>query len=505
MLENVPLYFIIFTAMPLNLNQSTHRWRLGRSIAVGLGAIVAVNLVATLVFRASLAHLEETAYWVNHTNRVKTELESLEKRLLQAETSQRGFIYTNDTSFLRTYERAVEAVPQDIADLRELLQTTPQQFDRLNEIESLVERKLDELAQTIELKQANREQELKALALSGLGQTIMQDFRTQIDEMMAFEMELLEHRRRASENAKQWANLTIYGSAIAIVLVAVAIYLFVRRRVVLPIQETAISIEASSTQIASTVQEQERIASEQAAAVNQTTTSVDELGSSSQQAAQQVEDTSNYAKRVLDLASAGNESVEQTRTGISTLQENVSRVAHQIMELNAQATEIGSISRWVGDLANQTNMLALNAAVEAVRAGERGKGFGVVAGEIRKLADRSNTSSQKINALVGDIQTAISTAIQMAEQGTDAVKNSVKITERTADTFARVTDSVNSVADNSQQVSINIRQQNLAIQQIVTAMNSLNQGASETASGIAQTRTSTRQLSETAKFLRDLV
>ncbi len=494
-----------FTAMSLNSTQSPHRWRLGRSISVGLGAIVAVNFVAALVFRASLAHLDETAYWVNHTNRVRTELESLEKLLLQAETSQRGFLYADDASFLRLYERAVDAVPQDIADLKELLKNNPQQRDRLNDVERLVEEKLKELDETIAVKEANREQELKALVRSGLGQTLMNDFRAKMDEMLGKERELLDRRQQASQRAKVLANWAIYGSAIAILIVSILIYLFVSKQVILPIQQMAISIDASSTQIASTVQEQERIASDQAAAVNQTTTSVDELGSSSQQAAQQVEDTSNYAQQVLELASAGNTSVEQTRTGIATLQENVGRVAHQIMELNAQAAEIGSISRWVGDLANQTNMLALNAAVEAVRAGASGKGFGVVAGEIRKLADQSNTSSQKINDLVRDIQQAISTTTQMAEQGTHAVENSVRVTEQTADTFARVTDSVNSVADNSQQVSINIRQQNLAIQQIVTAMNSLNQGANETASGIAQTRTSTRQLSETAKFLRDLV
>ncbi|MGD1717232.1 methyl-accepting chemotaxis protein [Dapis sp. BLCC M172] len=93
-------------------------------------------------------------------------------------------------------------------------------------------------------------------------------------------------------------------------------------------------------------------------------------------------------------------------------------MAQQITRLSEQTNQIGNISQLVGDLANQTNMLALNAAVEAVRAGEHGKGFGVVASEIRKLADESRKSAEKIYTLVADIQTSINSTVLATEAGT---------------------------------------------------------------------------------------
>jgi methyl-accepting chemotaxis protein len=264
-------------------------------------------------------------------------------------------------------------------------------------------------------------------------------------------------------------------------------------------------IVSSSTEIAATIEEQERIAVQQAASVNQTTTTMDELGASSRQSAMQAESALENASHVLNMAGEGSKVVQKTQQGMLTLTEKVGAIAEQVLHLSQQTNQIGNITNLVSDLANQTNMLAINATVEAVRAGEQGKGFGVVAREIRRLADQSKKSADQINDLVNDIQNAINKTVMVTDEGKNTVDNSLKLTESTAETFNNVANAINSVVVSSQQFSLNTKQQAIAIQQVVDVMNALNKGAAETASGITQSRIGTQQLNKAALNLKSLV
>lgn len=264
------------------------------------------------------------------------------------------------------------------------------------------------------------------------------------------------------------------------------------------------SLASSSNQIVSAVEEQERISNQQAASVNETTSTVEELNSSSRQSAEQAETASQAAQKVLELAQSGNQAVDESLASMGDVKTKVGAIADQIVQLNEKTGQIGSISQLVSDLANQTNMLALNAAVEAVRAGEHGKGFSVVAAEIRKLADQSKQSADRINVLVRDIQQSITQTVKVTEEGTSTVDSTMGITKNTAEAFAGVSEAINNVVLNNQQIFLNIRQQASAIQQIADAMNSLNQGAKETVKGLSQTRIGTQMLNGATKNLQEL-
>lgn len=298
----------------------------------------------------------------------------------------------------------------------------------------------------------------------------------------------LEKSEEDIRNIAQWIILAMITGPAAALIFGIYFSITIAKPLGAKIASIVDTIVSASTEIAATVEQHERTATEQATSVNQTTTTMDELSAASQQSAQQAETAASSARQVLTLVDGDGQ--EYLVNG-SSLKEKVGQISTQILQLSEQTSQIGTISSFVSDLANQTNMLALNAAVEAVRAGEHGKGFGVVAAEIRKLAEQSKKAAENISALVSGIQSATNTTVMVTDEGTKSVANIVT--------------AVKSISANSQQISLTAKQQAIAIQQVVDAMNIINQGVTQTASGITQTKTETHRLGEAAQKLKTVV
>ena len=324
------------------------------------------------------------------------------------------------------------------------------------------------------------------------------------------------YKRKQADNAYQTAQNDISKTQVSVllgmtvgpltaILLGIALSIAIAKPLDKALKGIINMIVSSSTEIAATIEQQERIAVQQAASVNQTTTTMDELGASSRQSAMQAESALENASHVLNMAAEGSKVVQKTQQGMLTLTEKVGGIAEQVLHLSQQTNQIANITNLVSDLANQTNMLAINATVEAVRAGEQGKGFGVVAREIRRLADQSQQSAAEINDLINDIQNAINKTVMVTDEGNTTLDNSLKLTEGTAETFNHVANAINSVVVSSQQIYLNTKQQALAIEQVVDAMNALNKGAAEAASGITQSRIGTQKLNQAALNLRYVV
>ncbi|ERT03782.1 methyl-accepting chemotaxis (MCP) signaling domain protein, partial [Lyngbya aestuarii BL J] len=152
----------------------------------------------------------------------------------------------------------------------------------------------------------------------------------------------------------------------AAVVVASPIGYFFSQSITNTLKKTLQVVSESSIEIAAATEQQERTANQQASAVNETTTTMNELSTSSKSTAEQAESSVMDAKQALNLTENGSQAVEKTLEGMANLREKVDAIAQQIIRLSEQTNQIGTISKLVSDLANQTNMLALNAAVEAV-------------------------------------------------------------------------------------------------------------------------------------------
>ncbi len=276
------------------------------------------------------------------------------------------------------------------------------------------------------------------------------------------------------------------------------------RGIINPIISSINQIANSSSQIATTIEEQERITAQQSAAVNQTTTTIDELGSSSRQSAEQAKLAANNAIEVAHISEDNKKLVQKTLAGISALQSTVEEISNKMTGLDEQMNQISIITNLVTDLANQTNMLALNASIEAVRAGEYGKGFAVVAGEIRKLADQSKNSATQINHLITETQKSLQTTVSVTKAGKQNAVEGIELSQQTAMALEKLFNGINHVMMINQEIALTSQQQATAVEQLVTAMNQINQGTQQSVLGIRETRATVQQLNQVAVNLQNL-
>ncbi|MDX2098854.1 MAG: CHASE3 domain-containing protein, partial [Leptolyngbyaceae cyanobacterium bins.59] len=152
-------------------------YRLSRIVPAGFGAILLLMVGIGVATRFSVARLVETVSWVSHTNEVKADINQLEKIVVNAETGQRGFLYTGKENFLEPYLGSLKIYQQELDQLRRLVADNPEQVRRLEELEVLIQRKFNDLAETIALKRAGKEKELRTHVLSGQGKQAMDNIR----------------------------------------------------------------------------------------------------------------------------------------------------------------------------------------------------------------------------------------------------------------------------------------------------------------------------------------
>lgn len=417
----------------------------------------------------------------------------------------RGYLINKNNDFLTDFYTGAELALQSADNVAPTVKD-PEQRIRLQRMRGLVKQYYEGCNEDI-VRLVLQNQTATAIAVFNTDKykNLVNEFLKVNREFRETELNLVNQKTKITKEALSFLVSTLVVGSVLLVLFGAGIAWLISSGIVATIDRAISSIASSSTEIAATVEEQERMASQQAASVNQTTTTMDELGASSRATSQEIETAASQAMQALSLAGLGTKAVEETLKAMATLKTKVEDLQGQIMQLSEQTDRIGNISTLVSDLANQTNMLALNAAVEAVRAGEHGKGFGVVASEIRKLADRSKKSGTQINLLVADIQKAINSTVMVTDEGTKTVESGVNIASETAAAFAGVANAINNVVLSSQQVSLNAKQQAVAIEQVVEAMNSLNQAAAQTASGITQTKVGTQKLNEAALDLKAII
>jgi methyl-accepting chemotaxis protein len=271
------------------------------------------------------------------------------------------------------------------------------------------------------------------------------------------------------------------------------------------IAATAEQLARASEEISAGTSQSAETARVQADQTQQVATAMQQMSSTVQQVSEHSQKASDSSHSAAKAARQGGDVVEQTLSTMRSIAESSRTVAARIGTLGKSSEEIGKIVAVINDLADQTNLLALNAAIEAARAGEQGRGFAVVADEVRKLAERTTKATQGIAAMIESIQTETKNAVQAIELGSRDVEVGVEKTTASGTALKEIIQMSEQVGDMISQIATAATEQSSATEQVnanVTQISNLTQGASSAAE---ETAKSCAELSTMAFDLQNLV
>lgn len=261
----------------------------------------------------------------------------------------------------------------------------------------------------------------------------------------------------------------------------------------------------AAREILASTSEMAASAAETAAAVTETTTTVEEVKQTSQISSEKARFVSNEAQKAAEVSQNGKRAVGETIEGMNGIRQQMSAVAESILGLSAQGQAIGDIIATVDDLAAQSRLLAVNASIEAAKAGEEGKGFSVVAQEVRTLAEQSRQATTQVRGILNDIQKATSSAVLATEMAMKTVEIGVRQSTAANDSISVLADNVSGAAQAATQIAATSQEQFVGMDQVALAMENIKVASTQTLTSTRQAEAAARQLHELGQKLGQLV
>ncbi len=257
-------------------------------------------------------------------------------------------------------------------------------------------------------------------------------------------------------------------------------------------------ISASADEMAAGAQEQSSQTTEVASAVERMTRTIIETTESNRQAAEE-------ANKSKQIAEEGGKAFKQLEDGMDNLANIVIRATEIVDELGKSSEKIGEIIHVINEIADQTNLLALNAAIEAARAGEQGRGFAVVADEVRKLAERTQNATKEIESMIKSIQSETVKAVDSMHKGTDQVQIGKERVAEAGKSLEQIIESSNHVMEIIRETAAASEEQTVVAEEINRNVAGINTVAQETAMGVEQIATASEDLSRLTHSLQEMV
>lgn len=262
--------------------------------------------------------------------------------------------------------------------------------------------------------------------------------------------------------------------------------------------DTSRSLSMVGAQTSDGVQKQQMETSQVASAINEMAATVQEVANNASSAA-------DAARKADQEAVEGKKVVSNAIRSIDSLASEVERAADTLQRLDGDISNIGDIINVIRGITEQTNLLALNAAIEAARAGEHGRGFAVVADEVRTLAARTQTSTLEIEEMIGRLQTGAKESVNVMENGRHRAQETVESAAKAGEALDRITSMISTIDQMNAQIAEASSQQSTVAEEINQSIVNISQVVEQTAEGVQQSVISTQALSAVADQLQKSV
>ncbi len=257
--------------------------------------------------------------------------------------------------------------------------------------------------------------------------------------------------------------------------------------------------------IAHSMDQQSGVSAQLSSSVVEISSTMEEFSSTAGQIAQHSHSVVQRADKTLEDTKVGAAEVENLTFKINDISENIQVNLGEIVELGKKSKEINKVKEIINNIANQTKLIAFNAALEAASAGEAGKRFGVVAVEIRRLADSVVESTSEIEGKITEILDSVNRLVMSSEKSSQLIQEGQEYASRTVALLIESLDGVDETASAARQISLSTQQQQIASSQVFLALKNIEQGVRQSTDSLHQTSGATEEMLRLSEKLRRLV
>ena len=271
------------------------------------------------------------------------------------------------------------------------------------------------------------------------------------------------------------------------------------------VKHSGSEVTSSSQHIAAAARQLEATVTEQAASTNEVVATSKQISTTSQDLVHAITNVADEALSTASLVASGQSGLREMEVAMQNLVQATESVSKKLQSLHEKATGISTVVTTINKVADQTNLLSLNAAIEAEKAGDAGIGFGVVASEIRRLADQTGFATMDIDQIIKEMQTATATGVQGVKAFAQEVYKGVEKVQNVSRELSVIIEKVQALAPRYEQVRQGILSQSIAAEQISEAMVHLNEAAQYTAESVRSLNEITHQLNSASSHLQQEV
>lgn len=271
------------------------------------------------------------------------------------------------------------------------------------------------------------------------------------------------------------------------------------------LNSNAAQLVLTASEIASSSDKMTHEAKEQASQVSQVSSAIEEMAVNIKQTSINSDKANDISQGASEIASNGGKVVNETIQGMKQINDVVDESAKSISKLAKSAEQIGEIVSVINDIADQTNLLALNAAIEAARAGEQGRGFAVVADEVRKLAERTGTATDEITSMINGIQNQTNDAVKSMDTGVKEVEKGRRLADKAGSSLTEVVNMSQNVMDMIRQIAAAADQQSSATQEVSSNVEIISSVTKETSSYAEKSAVVAEELNRQAEKMQQVV